>query len=249
MMLCMKPSPISRHVPTVTINHSGRTRVNYKLRKLYSKKRSLWRLYKKTRSASILTRYKNCCSDCRREVHLSAVRRESQLLDDNNLGKFFRFCNSKLNSRTNVGAIKLQNGQITCDPQLKAETINNYFSSVFSLDNGSISTPSASPDPSDALSCSNANNVTKPRCHKVDFNSHVVLHSLGKLASKTSCGPGQIPAIFLKKQALQLAYPLAELFSKSFQDGPIPDLWRLAHVTPIFKKPIQPIQPTTALYP
>ena len=167
---------------------------------------------------------------------MSAERRESQLLEDNNLGKFYRFCNSKLNSKTNVGAIKLQNGQTTCDPQIKADTINNYFSSTFSSDNGSISAPLATSDLSDSLSNSDTDNVTKPRCHKVDFNSHVVLHSLRKLAHKTSCGPDQIPAIFLKKQAIQLAYPLAELFTKSFQDGFIPDLWKFAHVTPIFKK-------------
>jgi hypothetical protein len=165
------------------------------------------------------------------------MRRESQLLDNKNLGKFYRFCNSKLNSRTNVGAIKLQNGQITCDPQLKAETINNYFSSVFSSDNGSISMPTAvSSAPPDVMPSSPTDNHTKPSCHKVDFNSHTVLHSLRQLASKTSCGPDQIPGIFLKKQALQLAYPLAELFTKSFRDGFIPEIWKLAHVTPIFKK-------------
>jgi len=44
---------IDRHVPVISHsnNQSGRPRIPYKLRKLYSKKRSLWRLYKKTRSA------------------------------------------------------------------------------------------------------------------------------------------------------------------------------------------------------
>jgi len=45
-----------------------------------------------------------------------------------------------------------------------------------------------------------------------------------------------IPSIFLKKQSAQLACPLAELFTKSFKTGYIPERWKLAYITPIFKK-------------
>jgi len=73
-------------------------------------------------------------------------------------------------------------------------------------------------------------------CHQVDFNSHIVFQILRQLGSKTSSGPDMIPSIFLKRQAAQLAFPLSELFTKSFQTGYIPEIWKLAYITPFFKK-------------
>jgi hypothetical protein len=148
------------------------------------------------------------------------------------MGQFYRFCNNKLNTRSSVGAIRKSNGELTSDPKEKAEMLNEYFSSVFTVDDCSVATPRrdtvfADSDPSPR---------TAPTCHKVDFNSHIVHQVLRKRGSKTSVGPDMIPNLFLKKEAQFLAYPLSELFHKSFQSGYIPDIWKLAYVTPIYKK-------------
>jgi hypothetical protein len=237
---------IDNHVPTARCNNNNKARqarknISSKLRKLYSKKRSLWRIYKKTRSAGILAKYKACCSQCRREIHQAAIRKESQIIDGNNTGKFYRYCNSKLNTRSNVGAIRMSTGELSCDPQHKADALNSYFSSVFTVDNGSITVSGSSADNAGAAGGAAAAadagaQRSSTACHQVDFNSHIVLQALKQLGSKTSSGPDMIPSIFLKKQAVQLAFPLSVLFAKSFETGYIPEIWKLAYVTPFFQE-------------
>jgi len=44
--------------------------------------------------------------------------------------------NKKPSSRSSVGCLKLADGSITNDPKEKADLLNNYFSSVFTVDDG-----------------------------------------------------------------------------------------------------------------
>ena len=53
--------------------------------------------------------------------------------------------------------------------------------------------------------------------------------------SKAS-GPDSIPPSILKECAQELAIPLAILMNRSIREGVIPADWKIAHVTPIFKK-------------
>ena len=84
-------------------------------------------------------------------------------------------------------------------------------------------------------------------CHNVDFNSYIVQRNINQLSSKTSCGPDLIPPILLKKLAPQLALPLAVLSTKSFNNGFIPDILKIAHVTLVFKEATQVILQTIVL--
>jgi len=59
---------------------------------------------------------------------------------------------------------------------------------------------------------------------------------LAKLKSKNSCEPDGLSSVFLKKLAPSISFPLMLIFSQSFQCGIIPDIWRNAIVTPVFKK-------------
>merc|ERR1711894_847778 len=48
-------------------------------------------------------------------------------------------------------------------------------------------------------------------------------------------GPDGIPAILLKKIRDEIALPLALILRKSIDEGKIPDIFKLAYVTPIHK--------------
>jgi ribonucleases P/MRP protein subunit RPP40 len=49
-------------------------------------------------------------------------------------------------------------------------------------------------------------------------------------------GPDKIHPAILKNLSEQLAYPLTKLFQKSIVSNLVPSIWKLANVTPIFKK-------------
>ena len=60
--------------------------------------------------------------------------------------------------------------------------------------------------------------------------------ALSKLNSNKSAGPDNIHARVLKEMAPVIARPLTILFNKCYEEGKIPDDWKRANVTCIFKK-------------
>ena len=53
---------------------------------------------------------------------------------------------------------------------------------------------------------------------------------------KSKGGPDSIPPVFLKKCISSLSSPLSYIFQLSFTSGFLPDDWRRAYITPIYKK-------------
>lgn len=58
---------------------------------------------------------------------------------------------------------------------------------------------------------------------------------LQKLDVAKSCGPDNIPVIFIKSCASSLLDPLYLIYNKSLNEGIFPTEWKLANVIPIFK--------------
>ena len=56
-----------------------------------------------------------------------------------------------------------------------------------------------------------------------------------KLKPNKAQGPDQVPPRVLKESSEQLAMPLCTLLNKSLESGLIPDDWKVADVTAIFK--------------
>ena len=53
---------------------------------------------------------------------------------------------------------------------------------------------------------------------------------------RKSPGPDSLPPRILKECASILSSPLCFFFNKSFSTGKLPHLWKLANITPLFKK-------------
>jgi len=54
------------------------------------------------------------------------------------LGAFYKYINKKLNGSNGIAPLKDKNGTLMTDNHSKAELLNEYFSSVFTCDNGII---------------------------------------------------------------------------------------------------------------
>ena len=125
--------------------------------------------------------------------------------------------------RTNVIAPLLDPVRnLLLSDQEKADFINNYFSSVFTDDNGRLPNFKSRIPTDDPGICD------------VEINQEVI-HIL-KLKSSTGPGPDGLPAVFFKHTISSITFPLSVLF-RSFMD--LHDLsseWKEAVITPIFKK-------------
>ena len=72
---------------------------------------------------------------CRSKLFELNCSREKSILSSGDLGKFYRYVNSKLCCKSGVAPIKDNSGNLLFDHKLKAEYLNNYFASVCSVDN------------------------------------------------------------------------------------------------------------------
>ena len=77
-----------------------------------------------------------------------------------------------------------------------------------------------------------------PNVNKIDnltFDYTDVREAIDKLSANAASGPDGIPAILLKKCKNILSFPLTTMWQKSLKSGDIPDIYKLAFITPIHK--------------
>ena len=104
-----------------------------------------------------------------------------------------------------------------------AKVLNNFFMSVFSKND-----PIVPPKVDKLPSASVLSNVV--------FDAYKVKKKIEKLRPGSAPGPDGITTTFLKQNAAAVAPALAAIYNKSMQEGTVPEDWRGANVTPIFKK-------------
>ena len=137
---------------------------------------------------------------------------------------FWNHVNSKRKCREALSALE-HKGEVITDDAGKAEVLNNFFSSVFTKENLNDQ-PQLEPG-------SRSNHV---------FTSNLILtvdavkSKLKSLNINKSPGPDSIYPKVLKELCEELAHPLTYLFNLSIEKKQVPDDWRLAEVTAIFKK-------------
>ena len=70
----------------------------------------------------------------------------------------------------------------------------------------------------------------------VDFTLEDVVKKLHQLKPDKSPGIDQVHPYVLKECSEEMAVPLLKIFRKSLEEDRIPEDWKMARVSPIFKK-------------
>jgi len=116
---------------------------------------------------------------------------------------------SKKKDQTGVGSIRY-NDQVYTDNQAKANVLNQYFSSVFTVEN-------ATQIPVDT------EDVCKvPAMQSITINCADVASLLLGLKTFKATGPDDIPAYLLKETANQFAPSLTQVFKASLHQSKLP---------------------------
>jgi len=108
----------------------------------------------------------------------------------------------------------------------KAEVLNAFFASVFNSQTG-YSQGSQLPVQEDKEGVWN-----KPPIIQEEAVNDMLCH----LDTYKSMGPDEIDPRVLRELAEELAKPLSIICQQSWLTGEVPDDWRIANVTPIYKK-------------
>ena len=217
------------YVPCKYVNAASRTsrpvrKYPSHIRKLLSRKRCLWRYCRDHPvDAAAWSKYLSLQSEYRNSLNRHELDIENRILESGDTSKFYKYANKKLSRPSGVGSLQDNNGQMIIDNSSKANLLNEYFSSVSEVDNGTL--PRFDRRVSEDVFIDN-----------IEFTPENVIKSLSHLKPISSTGPDGIPPIALKQLRTYLACPLASLFNSFMSVGKLPTDWKKAIITPIYKK-------------
>ena len=124
-------------------------------------------------------------------------------------------------SNTCPQTMHLGDVQASCGSEV-VELFSTFFSSVFQ-------------------SCQNIPSTTAPLVEsnfvlsRINISLDEIKLALLGLDEGKGAGADGIPALFFKNCAQEVAPVLHTLYNKSLRTGIFPDLWKIAHITPIYK--------------
>jgi len=202
--------------------------LNTRVKKAIRKRNKKWKLYNATKRDIDYRKYKECRNLVVKELRKARNVFERKLVEDvkNNPKSFYRYVRTKTKSKDRVGPLKDPAGNLIEDDNIMCDTLNNFFASVFTQENtdtvpevGSVFNGDSS-----QLLCT------------VDITSEVVFDKIIKLKDGKAPGDDGIIPEFLKKLASVISKPLAIIFRKSVAEGVVPQEWKRANITPLFKK-------------
>ena len=197
------------------------------LLKKIKKKYHSYKRYLETKDGLDYQRYiisRNICTRSVRRAKREHERKVAKNSKSNNK-MFWKYVRSKTKATSGVSALKKENGEMTKEDNEKAEILNNYFSSVFTEENLTNIPFIAEAENSDGATLTD-----------VVITPAAVKDKLSKLNVNKAQGPDGIPPRVLKELAEELSVPYCKLFNKSIQSGHVPEDWKTAPVTAIFKK-------------
>jgi hypothetical protein len=140
---------------------------------------------------------------------------------------FFAYVKSKKRSKVAVGPLKDDRGNVVSDDKETAKIMNSYFASVFTVED-----IQNIPEPVDFFE--SYSDIQKLKYFQITEDE--VKSKLNNLKVNKSPGPDDIHAKLLYELQNELAGPLTEMFNLSLKSGRIPQDWRDARVTPLYKK-------------
>jgi len=176
---------------------------------------SIWKKYRQLNNS-----VKKLCNTAR----WSYIKKLALDLQENDNPKpFWPFVKSKRRGTNNLISLNVDGSVLTDDSSI-AESMNSYFSSVFT--------------PQDYVNFATQDCIFDKKLANIDcsVNDHEVKRHLLKLKPNKSPGPDHIAPCILKSCAPELAPSLTYMVNKSFPVVLLPDEWKPADITPLHKK-------------
>ena len=199
--------------------------LNKKLKKAVKAKQRLYNKAKRSKKVEDWATYKRVKSETQKSIRKAQWDYVENILvesfDKNDTKPFWKFIKAKRQDNVGVAPIKDQ-GILYSENEDKAELINKQFESVFTRED--------------------VTNIPQLEGTPYTDISDLVITTLGvekllkDLATSKASGPDLIPNRFLKECATEIAPILQAIFTQSLETGELPDDWRNANVSPLFKK-------------
>ncbi|KAK4832198.1 hypothetical protein QYF61_021031 [Mycteria americana] len=190
------------------------------------KKRRVYDLWKKGQVTQ--EGYKGVARLCREKIRRAKAELELNLAAavKDNKKHFFKCISSKRRAKENLQPLVDGGGNTVTKDEEKAEVLNAFFASVFnSRANCPLGTQPLELEDRD-----------RDQNGAPIIQGEMVSDLLHHLNTHKSMGPDEIHPRVLKELAEELTKPLSIIYQQSWLTGEVPADWKLANVTPIYKK-------------
>ena len=211
--------------PACPKNRRRNIYINREAMRLKKRKRKLWTVYVHSQDDISYARFVRCKNDLRRLTRTLRRDFEKNLIANikENPKGFWNYARSRMKTRPGVENLRMEDGKLTACDEEKAVVLNQFFSSVCTLEDQHKDT-----DPEIVYD--------GPMIEDVDITVSVVKKKLSELRPSSAAGPDGIHPRVLQEAADSLAPQLSRLFRESLDTGILPQDWKVANVVPIFKK-------------
>ena len=218
-----------RNIPKKKVYVGGQSNYQNLNRKTVSKRNKkckLWKRYLEEKDSKALLEYKRCRNQLRRLTRKAVKDKEKKIASTvkTNCKVFWKYVNKKTKLREAIPTLTTTSGEMKTTNLQKAETLAQYFSSVFTTE----------PDWSWLLDANEKN--TNDKRLEVNITHDKIKKELEELNPNKSPGPDLMQPRVLKEIRSSLVEPLFLIFNASLTAKKIPDDWKLASVTPIYKR-------------
>ena len=219
---------IDLYVPSVTAPSGTKTHKSKhqnhqskQMRNCEIKKRLLWnKLRLNPHDTHARSKYRDYVFKWRLLVRQRDRDKEERIVECNNLGSFYRYVNKRIGNRSDIGVI-IDKSKILDNDKAKANAFNSYFSSVCVKDNG--------------ISPHCKQTICEP-LETIEVSEIDIVTSINRLKSNLTCGPDGLPPMLFKQIKNSLIVPLTIIFNQLLSVAAVPEVWKKAIITPVFKK-------------
>ncbi|MCG8113710.1 MAG: reverse transcriptase domain-containing protein [Candidatus Thiodiazotropha taylori] len=222
--LCEKSIPNK----VITIRPSDPPWFNNSIRKSIRKRKRAHKNAKRLNTADSWRKFRHLRNDVINIIRTSKKdfkdKIANKLKHDKLSGKDWWKLFKKLTGKDKTDPIPSLNyqGEFITDQTEKANIFNVYFQSQSTIEDDNKPIPHLA-QPTNTIS-------------SINVQQEEVCSILKSLPTGKACGPDQINNKILKECAQQLSGPLTDLFNFSLENSSMPDAWKKANVTPIYKK-------------
>ena len=189
-------------------------------------KNKAWRRYRKLKTETSYAVYKQKLQQSVKAIKNAKVSFEKKLAYNikGDSKSFYSYVRNKQRTKDKVGPLKDHSGKIILDDKDAANHLNDYFVTVFTKENGSN------------IPILENRIKEEDNLNKIVIDENMVKKKLDQLKTDKSPGADGIHPRLLKELSNVISKPLASLFQNSLDSGVVPEDWRKANISGIYKK-------------